>query len=162
MHTPIHRPGPGQESVWDYPRPPLVQHSDRHVEVFLGGVKVADTTRAVRVIETSHPPVYYVPIEHILPDTLKPSGRATYSEFKGEASYYDVTVGEHTAEHAAWTYAQPAPGYEALTGYVAFYPRLMDECRIDGERVRPQAGQHYGGWITSEIVGPFRGDPGSA
>lgn len=155
------RPGPGQESVWDYPRPPVVERTARHIEVVLGGQVVADTTHALRVLETSHPPVYYVPLEDVAEGALSPSGRATYCEFKGEARYYDVHAGGHSAYEAAWGYAEPAEGYEMLAGHVAFYPQLMDECRVDGEVVRAQPGTYYGGWITSDVVGPFKGDPGT-
>lgn len=155
------RPGPGQESVWDFPRPPVIEHSSRHIEVVFGGEVIADTTQALRVLETSHPPVYYVPVEAVAEGVLSASGRATYCEFKGEARYHDVCVGGQCAHEAAWTYDAPAPGYELLAGYVAFYPQLMDECRVDGEAVRPQPGSYYGGWITSDVVGPFKGDPGT-
>ncbi|MBN1193200.1 MAG: DUF427 domain-containing protein [Coriobacteriia bacterium] len=161
MRTIRRRPASGQESVWDYPRPPLAQPTSKHVEVVFGGQKVVDTTRALRVLETSHPPVYYVPLEDVLSATLEPSGRATYCEFKGEARYYHLTVGEHTAQYAAWSYAAPSPGYEELLGHVAFDPRLMDECRVDGEKVRPQPGLLYGGWVTSDVVGPFKGEAGT-
>jgi uncharacterized protein (DUF427 family) len=137
-----------------------VQPTDRHLEVIFGGRVIADTTRGLRVLETSHPPVYYFPIEDVRPDTLDPGARASYCEFKGEARYYAVVCGEHRIEDAAWSYQCPKPGYQELTGYVAFYPSLMDECRVDGEVVRPQPGPFYGGWITSDIVGPFKGEPG--
>ncbi len=155
------KPGPGQESVWDYPRPPLVQATAKHIEVDFGGEIIAETTRALRVLETSHPPVYYIPLEDVVAGALAPSGRATYCEFKGEARYYDVIAGDMRAADAAWIYAEPSPGYEALMGRVAFSPREMDECRVDGEIVRPQPGSFYGGWITSDIVGPYKGEPGT-
>lgn len=155
------RPGPGQESVWDYPRPPIVERTSRHIEVVFGGQVIADSTRALRVLETSHPPVYYVPLEDIAEGALSPSGRATYCEFKGEARYYNVQAGGRAASEAAWGYGDPAEGYGVLAGHVAFYPQLMDECRVDGEVVRAQPGTYYGGWITSDVVGPFKGDPGT-
>ncbi len=155
------KPGPGQESVWDYPRPPALQKTERHLEVVFGGEIIAETRRGLRVLETSHPPFYYFPIEDVRPGVLEAGARVRYSEFKGEARYYSVQLGEHRAEEAAWGYVTPAPGYEALVGYVGFRPALMDECRVDGEVVRAQPGTHYGGWITNDVVGPFRGEPGS-
>lgn len=155
------RPGPGQESVWDYPRPPIIELTARRIQVLLAGEMIADTTRALRALETSHPPVYYIPLEDITSATLTSNGRATYCEFKGEARYYDVQLGDHFIADAAWGYEAPAPGYEPLAGHVAFYPQLMDECRVDGELVRPQPGAYYGGWITPDVVGPFKGEPGT-
>jgi uncharacterized protein (DUF427 family) len=158
LHVDRTKPGPGQESVWDYPRPPLVQPTTRHLEVIFGCETVAETRRALRVLETSHPPVYYFPIEDVREGVLEAGARATYCEFKGEARYFSVTVGERSAEDAAWIYAAPSPGYEELAGHVAFYPAKMDECRVDGEVVRPQPGRFYGGWITADVVGPFKGE----
>ena len=159
MHIEREKPGPGQESVWDYPRPPLVEPTTRRIEVIFGGETIADTTRALRVLETSHPPVYYIPLADVAEGVLTSTGRASYCEFKGEACYFSVSVGGRTAEDAAWIYERPAPGFESLSGHVAFYPRAMDECRVDGEVVRPQNGHFYGGWITSDVVGPFKGEP---
>lgn len=154
-------PGRDPESVWDYPRPPVIQATDRRTEVIFGGVTIADSTRALRVLERSHPPVYYIPLDDVRPDVLAPSGRATYCEYKGEACYYSVSADGRTAEDAAWIYETPGPGYEDLAGHVAFYPAKMDECRLDGELVQPQPGEYYGGWITSDVVGPFKGEPGT-
>ena len=151
------------ESVWDYPRPPRAEASDRRIRVVLGGETVVDTTRAVRVLETSHPPVFYVPLEDIRDGVLEPADRpTTFCEWKGSASYYDVVAGGKRAERAAWTYREPLPGFEAIRGAVAFYATLMDACFVDDERVEPQPGAFYGGWITSEVVGPFKGTTGSA
>lgn len=158
MLIPVDKPGPGQESVWDYPRPPLVQPTGRHLQVVFAGTLIAETRRGLRVLETSHPPVYYIPLTDIQPDILEASGRSTFCEFKGEARYYRVCVGGAVAEDAAWALHAPSHGYEDLAGHVAFYPRLMDECRVDGEVVVPQPGRFYGGWITSDVVGPFKGD----
>ncbi|MCS6842375.1 MAG: DUF427 domain-containing protein [Roseiflexaceae bacterium] len=154
-------PGPGQESVWDYPRPPRVEPTSRRVRVVFGGVTIADTRRALRVLETSHPPTYYIPPEDVRMEYLTPTDKRSFCEFKGTAGYYTVQVGERRAENAAWFYARPSPGYEALTGYVAFYPGRMDACYVDEERVVAQEGDFYGGWITSDIVGPFKGGPGT-
>ncbi len=152
---------PGKESVWDYPRPPRVEETPRHIRVIFNGVVIADTTRALRVLETSHPPTYYIPPEDIRMAHLRPSQRRSFCEFKGQASYYDVTVGDRIAEDAAWCYERPARGYERIAGYVAFYASRMDACYVDDEQVVAQPGDFYGGWITSEIVGPFKGGPGT-
>ncbi|MCS6802164.1 MAG: DUF427 domain-containing protein [Chloroflexota bacterium] len=155
-------PGPGQESVWDYPRPPRVEPVSKRLRVVFNGTTIAETTRGYRVLETSHPPVYYFPPDDILPGVLTPNPRQTFCEFKGTASYYDVCVGERTAAAAAWTYRDPTPAYRAIANYVAFYPSRMDACYVDDERVQAQPGDFYGGWITSAIVGPFKGGPGTA
>ena len=149
------------ESVWDYPRPPRAEPTSRRVRVVFNGVTVADSTRAVRVLETSHPPVYYLPLEDVAAEHLQPSRRRTFCEFKGEACYYDLEVEGRVAEDAAWYYPQPGGAYEALRGYVAFYPGRVDECYVDDERVQAQDGDFYGGWITSDITGPFKGGPGT-
>ena len=153
--------GPGQESVWDYPRPPRLEPSSRLVVVVLGGVEVCRTTRAVRVLETSHPPGWYLPREDWLPGSLQPAGGSSYCEWKGVASYLDVVAGDVRAPRAAWTYLDPVPAYAALAGAVAVYPAAMDACTVDGERVRPQEGGFYGGWVTDDVVGPFKGGPGT-
>jgi uncharacterized protein (DUF427 family) len=150
------------ESVWDYPRPPRVEPTPRTVRVVFNGVTVAETTHALRVLETSHPPVYYIPPEDVHVEYLRPSRRRTFCEFKGEACYYDLDVDGRVAEDAGWYYADPARGYEALRGHVAFYPGRVDACFVDEEQVHPQAGDFYGGWITSEISGPFKGGPGTS
>ena len=150
------------ESVWDYPRPPRVEPSSRRIRVVLGGETVVDTTRSHRVLETSHPPVYYVPLDAIAPGVLFASrGRTTLCEWKGIASYYDVRAGGREVERGAWTYHDPLPGFEPIRDAVAFYPGRMDACFVDDEQVVPQPGDFYGGWITSEIVGPFKGRPGT-
>jgi uncharacterized protein (DUF427 family) len=147
--------------VWDYPRPPSAEVTPRRVVVELGGQVVADSTRAVRVCETSHPPVYYVPAEDVRPGALAAGPRRSWCEYKGEAAYWTVTGGGLVRPDAAWSYPRPSPGFEALAGAVAFYPAAMDECLVDGERVRPQAGGFYGGWVTDDVVGPFKGEPGT-
>ena len=151
------------ESVWEYPRPPRVEPSERRIRVELGGETIVDTRRAHRVLETSHPPVYYVPLEDIASGALVASGSpTTYCEWKGVAFYYDVVAGGKRAERAAWTYRDPTREFEAIRDAVAFYPNAMDACHVDDERVEPQPGGFYGGWITSDIVGPFKGDPGTS
>ncbi len=154
-------PGPGQESVWDYPRPPRVEPSAEHVEVVLGGAVVAETTCSLRVLETSHPPTYYVPAEDFAPGTLAPVAGATWCEWKGRAAYFDLVAGNVHASRAAWAYPEPTAGFEVLRGYVAVMPAAVDRCAVDGETVRPQEGGFYGGWVTSRVVGPFKGIPGS-
>ncbi|MBF4764965.1 DUF427 domain-containing protein [Nocardioides islandensis] len=150
---------PGQESVWDYPRPPRVEPSDEVVEVVLGGEVVARTTASLRVLETSHPPTYYLPADAFSDGVLRPTPGHTYCEWKGRASYFDLVTPTRTTARAAWTYPDPIAGFEALVGHVAVMPGLVDECRVDGEVVRPQEGGFYGGWITDRVVGPFKGGP---
>lgn len=154
-------PGPGQESVWDYPRPPRVEASRKPVRVTFAGETIASSHRALRVLETAGPPTYYVLPEDVGTDLLVPvDGHTTVCEWKGVARYFDVKVRERGARLAAWSYPAPDPGYERLAGWVSFYPRRV-ECFVGDERVRPQPGGYYGGWITSEIVGPFKGEPGT-
>jgi uncharacterized protein (DUF427 family) len=146
------------ESVWDYPRPPRVEPSAARVVVELDGEVLADTRRSLRVLETSHPPVYYIPAADIRTDRLRPSARRpTVCEFKGTARYYDA--GDRSA--VAWSYASPSPGYEAIAGCYAFYPGRVDRATVDGEQVEAQPGGFYGGWITSAVTGPFKGGPGT-
>ena len=154
-------PGPGQESVWDYPRPPRVERSDRTVVVVLGGVEICRTTRALRVLETSHAPVWYLPREDWASGSLEAAQGSSYCEWKGVASYLDVIGGGRRAEQAAWTYLEPVPEFAVLRGAVAVYPGQVDSCSVDGEVVRPQEGGFYGGWVTADVVGPFKGAPGS-
>jgi len=156
--------GPGQESVWDYPRPPALVRSDREVVIRLGATVIARTTRAWRVLETSHPPTWYVPRDDVTPGLLRPSSApVTTCEWKGGATYWDVALpdDERPALAAAlWSYESPTAGFAALAGAVTAYPARL-ECLVDGERVRPQEGGFYGGWITDDVVGPFKGAPGT-
>ena len=154
--------GPGQECVWDYPRPPRIEETARQVKVVFIGEVIADTRRAKRVLETSHPPVYYIPPDDVRMECLIKTDRRTWCEWKGQASYCSLSVGGRQVKDAAWFYPNPAPGYEAIQGHVAFYPGRMDACYVDGERVKAQTGNFYGGWITDDIVGPFKGRPGTA
>ena len=149
------------ESVWDYPRPPRVEPVGKVVRVILGGRVIAETRRSLRILETSHPPVYYVPPADIAVGVLEPSEGSTFCEFKGAARYWAVRSGERVESAAAWYYPDPSPGFESIRDQVAFYPGRMDECTVDGEVVRPQAGGFYGGWITSDVEGPFKGEPGT-
>ncbi|WP_091417214.1 DUF427 domain-containing protein [Arthrobacter sp. OV608] len=155
-------PQPGQESVWDYPRPPRVEPSEERIQIVLGGELILDASQSLRVLETSHPPVYYFPRQAFGAGTLEPATGSSYCEFKGTARYLDVIGGGTVAPAAAWFYPEPSPGFTALAGYVALYPGRMDHCEVDGERVRPQGGSFYGGWITSRVVGPFKGEPATA
>jgi uncharacterized protein (DUF427 family) len=157
-----HDPDPPRESVWDYPRPPRVEVAARHVQVVFGGIVIAESRRAKRVLETSHPPVYYFPPEEVRVDCLELSPRRSLCEWKGEAVYYRVVTPNKSASDAAWTYLAPRPAFNGIRGHVAFYPSRMDACYMDGERVRSQAGDFYGGWITSDLIGPFKGGPGTA
>jgi uncharacterized protein (DUF427 family) len=154
-------PGPGQESVWDYPRPPRVELTPERVEVWLGGECVAATAAALRVLETSHPPTYYLPRTAFAEGSLRPCEGASWCEWKGAAAWFDVQGGGRSVPRAAWAYPDPAPGFASLWGHVAVLPGAMDRCLVDGERVVPQEGGFYGGWITSRVVGPFKGGPGS-
>lgn len=150
------------ESVWDYPRPPRVEPSSERVVVTHRGVVVCDTTRALRVLETSHPPTYYLPIEDCNRELFHPVSGNTVCEFKGVASYYDLVVEGETLARVAWRYPTPNRGFEDLADCVALYPGRVDSCTVDGETVIAQAGDFYGGWITSRIQGPFKGGPGTA
>lgn len=154
-------PAPGQESVWDYPRPPRVEPVDERVTIRLGGEVIADTRSAVRVLETSHPPVYYVPIADFVAGALADAAGSSFCEFKGAARYFDVQGGGILRAGAAWNYPQPSPGFETLTDKVAVYAGPMDECTVGDEVVSPQPGGFYGGWVTSNVAGPFKGIPGS-
>ncbi len=152
---------PGEESVWDYPRPPRVEPVRERITIRLGGVVIADTTDAVRVLETSHPPVYYLPTGAFADGALVPTEGSSFCEFKGAAAYFDVHGGTQVVRRAAWTYPRPERGYEQLANRVAVYAGDMDACTVGDEQVTPQPGRFYGGWITSRIRGPFKGVPGS-
>ncbi len=154
-------PGPGQESVWDYPRPPRLEPSSELVEVELGGVVICSTRRSLRVLETSHPPTYYLPLADFAEGSVRPAAGSTYCEWKGRAAYLDLVGGDRIAVGKAWHYLDPTAPFAEVRGHLALYPAEMDECRVDGEVVRPQDGGFYGGWITSRVVGPFKGGPGS-
>ncbi len=154
-------PGPGQESVWDYPRPAICERTTRPIRIEFGGEVIAETTGAFRVLETSHPPGYYLPPTDIRQEFLRQEIRRSFCEWKGEARYWSVVVGDKVAQNAAWSYPNPSAAFVPMKDYVAFYPAMMDACFVDGEKVIPQPGSFYGGWITSDIVGPFKGEPGT-
>ncbi len=155
------KPGPGQESVWDYPRPPRLEAITHTLLVEFGGEVIAQTSRGYRILETSHPPTYYFPPDDVRKDLLRPAWGNTICEFKGQASYFDIVVGERDSPRAAWIYPDPTPAYRAVKDYFCFYASRMDRCTVNGEEVQAQAGDFYGGWITSRVVGPFKGEPGT-
>jgi uncharacterized protein (DUF427 family) len=155
------KPQPGQESVWDYPRPPRLETSRKRIQVVFNRIILADSQRTQRVLETSHPPVYYIPLEDIQQQYLISTNKQSFCEWKGVASYYTIKVGEKEAVDAAWYYPNPTSAFAAIQNYVAFYPSRMDVCYVDEEQVTAQAGDFYGGWITQDIVGPFKGSAGT-
>jgi uncharacterized protein (DUF427 family) len=154
-------PGPGQVSVWDYPRPPRVEPVAARVRVEFEGLVLADSLRALRVCETSSPPGYYIPQADVRMERLEASPRTSFCEWKGEATYWSVRVQTRLAKDAGWSYPHPDPGFEVIRDYLAFYPRRMDACWVGEHRVTPQPGFYYGGWVTPDLVGPFKGQPGS-
>jgi uncharacterized protein (DUF427 family) len=154
-------PGPGQESVWDYPRPPRVEAVPERLRVVVDGITVADTTRGWRVLETFGAPVYYFPAEDVRMDLFDASPRSTFCEWKGGASYRSLKVGDREIENVAWTYEEPKPGFESIRGHLAFYAAKVDEAWVGDELATPQPGGFYGGWVTSRIVGPMKGEPGT-
>ncbi len=153
-------PAPGQESVWDYPRPPRLEPSTRLIRVVFDGQVVAETRSGFRVLETSHPPVFYIPPQDIK-TTLERSSRSTFCEWKGRARYHTLRGADRRSPDAAWSYPEPTPAFEPIRDYLAFYPSRVDECTVDGEVVQCQPGDFYGGWITPEVIGPFKGDAGT-
>lgn len=163
--TPI-KPAQSQESVWDYPRPPRLEPSSKRIEIIAAGVKIVDSSRAFRVLETSHPPVYYISPNDIASSVLELAQGSSFCEWKGAARYYNLRVGQHSVLEAAWYYPEPSPAFSAIKDHVAFYAARVvlqggDGCFVNGERVVPQPGNFYGGWITSDIVGPFKGETGT-
>ena len=151
-------PGPGQESVWDYPRPPAINRDPRTVQVKDGAVVIAGTTRSCKVMETASPPTFYIPLEDVNLDLLVRVDDQTYCEWKGSASYWALACRPDVA--VAWSYERPRSRFNMIKDFIAFYPGRVD-CFLDGEPARTQAGRFYGGWITSEVVGPFKGEPGT-
>jgi len=153
-------PGPGQESVWDYPRPPRIVADPRTVVVRVGGHVVARSERAVRVLETASPPTVYIPRDDVTPGCLEPAAGASHCEWKGQATYWDVVVPGGRIAQAAWSYEAPYDEFEAIRGWVSLYPGRV-ACWLGGVRVEAQPGGFYGGWVTPEVVGPFKGEPGT-
>ncbi len=154
-------PGPGEESVWDYPRPPRVEPVAARIRVIVDGRILGDTLRAWRVVETAGAPVYYFPPDDLDLDRLVPADRTTACEWKGQASYVDYVGGDRSIPLIGWTYHRPSPGFESIRDHVAFYAGRVDEAWVGDERATPQPGGFYGGWVTSAIVGPIKGEPGS-
>jgi uncharacterized protein (DUF427 family) len=150
------------ENVWEYPRPPAVARCERRVRLELGGVVLADSLRALRVLETSHPPTVYVPLADVRADLLTPSrSRSTWCEFKGAARYLDATIGDARVRAVGWTYPEPSPGYAELRDHIAFYPGRVDGAWLGDEQVAAQESDFYGGWITADLIGPFKGPAGT-
>ncbi|MEM1263559.1 MAG: DUF427 domain-containing protein [Pseudomonadota bacterium] len=154
-------PGPGQESVWDYPRPPACEPVKERLRIVFADREIAATNRGYRILETSHPPVYYLPPEAFVAGSLEPAAGRSFCEFKGEAVYWDVIAGERRASRAAWSYPSPVARYTSLRDHIAVYASRMDQCWVGDERVQAQSGDFYGGWITTNIVGPFKGGDGT-
>ena len=150
------------ESVWDYPRPPRLEKTERRIRVVHEGLVLLDTVEAMRVLETSHPPVYYVPPSSVAMERMqRSSSRGSFCEFKGVAAYWNLLTAEGSVQDVAWSYARPTPAFAGLAGYLAFYASRVDECWVDDERVVPQDGDFYGGWITKDLTGPFKGGVGT-
>jgi uncharacterized protein (DUF427 family) len=149
------------ESVWDYPRPPRLEPVSERIRVIVDGVAIADSSRAWRVLETSHPPVYYVPPDDVRMDLFTAGRGRSVCEWKGAATYHTLVVGDRRIEDVAWSYEHPTPAFVPITSYLAFYPGRVDEAWVGDERATAQAGGFYGGWITSRIRGPFKGEPGT-
>lgn len=154
-------PGPGRESVWDYPRPPRVAASDRQVRIEFAGVVIAESSRAQRVLETAGAPCWYLPPDDVRTDLLVDANHRTLCEWKGRADHFDLLVGERRSRRAAWSYRDPLPGFESIAGWIAFYAGRVDIATVAGESVTPQPGDYYGGWVTGDVVGPFKGEPGT-
>ena len=149
------------ESVWDYPRPPRLEKTGRRIKIVHQGEVIASATRALRILETSHPPTYYLPREDIKEELLVANRNRTFCEWKGEASYFDLVMGDTVVSDVAWTYTEPNPDYQDLVGHLAFYAQKLEACYVDDQKVDAQAGSFYGGWITADITGPFKGGTGT-
>lgn len=160
-HKAQDKPAPQPESVWDYPRPPRVEACGAHIVVVFNGEVIADTRRAKRVLETSHPPVYYIPPQDVKMEYFRKYPGKSWCEWKGHARYYSIKLDDKLAESAAWSYPNPTPDFAAIKDHIAFYAGPMDACYVDDELVTPQPGGYYGGWITRNIIGPFKGEPES-
>jgi uncharacterized protein (DUF427 family) len=154
-------PGPDQESVWDYPRPPRIEFEKREIVVRWETLEIARTQRALRILETAHPPSYYLPWDDVAREYFKPAPGSSLCEWKGAARYWSLEDGRRRLANVAWSYPQPFKAAECLADCVALYPTAL-ECRVGGALVMPQPGGFYGGWVTPELVGPFKGDPGSS
>ena len=153
-------PGPGQESVWDYPRPPDLVTDGRLVEVYHGEQLVASSYRTYRVLETAHPPSFYIPPEDVKWEMLESAPGSSVCEWKGTANYWVLSFDPNQGA-VGWSYPAPTSAFEPIRHHVSFYPAIL-ACYVAGERARPQPGKFYGGWVTGEITGPFKGEPNSA
>lgn len=153
--------GPGQQSVWQFPRPAIAERSDARVMIEHRGLIIADTEASVRTLETSHPPSYYIPPAAIAPGVLRRAEGSSFCEWKGSAVYWDVVIGDVVLPRVGWSYPEPSRAFALLRDHVAFYAAPFDNCSVNGETVLPQPGSFYGGWITSDLAGPFKGIPGS-
>jgi uncharacterized protein (DUF427 family) len=152
---------PGRERVSEYPRPPRLETVSRQVRVVFADKTLVETGAALRVLETFHPPTYYLPASAFVPGVLVPTSGSSFCEWKGQARYWSIAVAGHIAERAGWSYPHPTTAFAALRDHIAVYPGAMDACFVGTQRVRPQPGGFYGGWITDELVGPFKGGPGT-
>ncbi len=151
----------GQESVWDYPRPPGIEVFTGHIRILFNSEIIVDVNRAYRVLETSHPPTYYLPVNQFKKGIFYPNPHTSFCEFKGRAGYYNIIVSDKKALRAAWHYPDPNLNFRAIKDHVSIYAHLMDACYINDELVKAQEGNFYGGWITSNVVGPFKGGDGT-
>jgi uncharacterized protein (DUF427 family) len=154
VHHPI-------ENVRDYPRPPRLERCDYPIQIVLGGVQIVETQDALRVLETFHPPTYYISPSAFLPGTVFEASGASHCEWKGRARYVSLLAGGKTAERCGWAYDRPTPDFTSIAGHIAVYCHMMDACFVDGERATPQPGNFYGGWVNSWIIGPIKGAPGT-
>lgn len=155
------QPTEGQESVWDYPRPPALEPVSQPLRVTFNGVTIADTRRGYRVLETGSPPTYYIPQDDIHMEYLSSSDSSSFCEWKGGATYWNLEIDGRRSEDAGWSYPEPLERFAPITDHIAFYPARVDACYVGDEQAQPQEGRFYGGWITANIVGPFKGAPGS-
>jgi len=160
LKTPI-KPRATQESVWDYPRPPRLEPVTEVLKVVFAGRTVAITNRGYRVLETSHPPVYYIPPADTMRAFFLKAPGTSYCEFKGRAEYWSLELDGTVSDRAAWSYPDPTPEFVAIADYLAFYASRVDACWVGDEKVNPQEGDFYGGWITENVVGPFKGGTGT-
>jgi uncharacterized protein (DUF427 family) len=154
-------PETGQESVWDFPRPPIVRPESRNVSVQFRGLRLAESDKALKVLETASAPGIYLPVESVDMEMLTQTRERTFCEWKGAASYFDLNAGGESVRRVAWCYADPVAVFAPIAGFISFYPGKVD-CYLDGELVKPQPGGYYGGWVTSDIAGPIKGAPGTS
>jgi uncharacterized protein (DUF427 family) len=153
---------PGQESVWSYPRPPRAEPTSRHIRITHGGMVLAETSSSIRTLETSHPPSYYIPQADIAMSLLTATDRTSFCEWKGHAVYWTVAIAGSVFRDVGWSYPEPTRGFSVLRDHIAFYAAPFDRCLVDNVDVVPQPGAFYGGWITPDLAGPFKGVPGSS